>query len=142
VRPFGRDLRIADFIRDEVAAIIQMQIRDPRVGMVSVNEVTVSRDLSYADLYVTSLDAQTDEDKEQLIGVLNKAGGFFRSELSKRHSMRTTPRLRFHYDETAERGPRMEALIDSAVRSDQHHAESAAGVSESDAPDGGEGGRG
>ena len=122
MRPFGRDLRIADFIRDEIASIIQMQIRDPRVGMVSVNEVTVSKDLSYADLYVTSLDAQSTEDKEELVGVLNKAGGFFRSELSKRHSMRTTPRLRFHYDEVAERGPRMDALIDRAVRSDQQHA--------------------
>ena len=122
MRPFGRDLRIADFIRDEIAAIIQMQMRDPRVGMVSVNEVTVSKDLSYADLYVTSLDAQSTEDKEELVGVLNKAGGFFRSELSKRHSMRTTPRLRFHYDEVAERGPRMDALIDRAVRSDQQHA--------------------
>ena len=128
MRPFGRDLRIADFIRDEVAAIIQMQIRDPRVGMVSVNEVKVSKDLSYADVYVTSLDAGTAQDKEELVGVLNKAGGFFRSELSKRHSMRTTPRLRFHYDEAAERGLRMEALIDRAVSSDHEHGRNDGGA--------------
>ncbi|MCB1682868.1 MAG: 30S ribosome-binding factor RbfA [Pseudomonadales bacterium] len=122
VRPFGRDLRIADFIRDEVAAIILRQIRDPRVGMVSVNEVTVSRDLSYADVYITTLDAESAEDRSEVIEVLNKAAGYFRTELAKRHSMRTTPRLRFHYDEAAERGPRMDALIDSAMRSNKNQA--------------------
>ncbi|MEZ5552213.1 MAG: 30S ribosome-binding factor RbfA [Pseudomonadales bacterium] len=122
MRPFGRDLRIADFIRDEVAAIILRQIRDPRVGMVSVNEVTVSRDLSYADVYITTLDAESAEDRSEVIEVLNKAAGYFRTELAKRHSMRTTPRLRFHYDEAAERGPRMDALIDSAMRSNKNQA--------------------
>lgn len=119
MRPFGRDLRIADFIRDEVAAIILRQIRDPRVGLVSVNDVTVSRDLSYADVYITTLDAESAEDRSEVVAVLNKAAGFFRSELARRHSMRTTPRLRFHYDEAAERGPRMDALIDSVLRSSQ-----------------------
>ena len=51
----GRDLRVADFVRDEMALIIQREMRDPRVGLVSVNEVKVSRDLSYADVYVLSL---------------------------------------------------------------------------------------
>jgi len=122
VRPFSRDLRIADFIRDEVAAIISRQIRDPRVGMVSVNDVTVSRDLSYADVYITTLDAESSEDRSEVVAVLNKAAGYFRTELAKRHSMRTTPRLRFHYDEAAERGPRMDALIDSAMRSNKNQS--------------------
>lgn len=119
----GRDLRVADFIRDELAAIIQREMRDPRVGMVSVNEVKVSRDLSYADVYVSSLDAKTDDDQRQLVEVLNKAGGFFRSELAKRHRMRTTPKLRIHYDELMVEGPRLEALIERAVESDQRNAE-------------------
>jgi len=115
----GRDLRVGDFIRDELAAIILREMRDPRVGMVNVNEVRVSRDLSYADVYVSSIDAATDEAREQLIDVLNKASGFFRSKLAKRHSMRTTPRLRIHYDQLIEEGPRLEALIERAVRSDE-----------------------
>ena len=120
MREFGRDLRIADFVRDEIAAIIQRQMRDPRVGMASVNEAKVSRDLSWADVYVSSVETRTEEEQAVLIEVLNKAAGYFRSELAKRHSMRTTPKPRFHYDEVIERGPRMEALIDRAVESDGH----------------------
>jgi len=118
MREYGRGLRIADFIRDELAAIIQREMRDPRVGMVSVNEVKVSKDLSYAEVYVSSLDAETETARKDLIDVLNKASGFFRSELAKRHKMRTTPKPRFHYDELMERGPRIESLIERAVRAD------------------------
>lgn len=116
----SRDLRVADFVRDEVARILQRDMRDPRVGsFVSVNDVKVSKDLSYAEIYVSSLQAETDEDKSELIAVLNKAAGFFRSELAKRHTMRTTPRARFHYDELVERGPRIEKLIGQAVSQDE-----------------------
>lgn len=119
MREFGRDLRVADFIRDELAAIIQREMRDPRVGMVSVNDAKVSKDLSWADVYVSSFETQTEQDRVALIEVLNKASGYFRSELAKRHSMRTTPKIRFHYDEVVETGPKMEALIESAVAADR-----------------------
>ena len=115
----GRDLRVADFIRDELAQIIGQQMRDPRVGMVNVNEVRVSRDLSYADVYVSSLETESTEARQELVEVLNKAAGFFRSELAKRHRMRTTPKLRIHYDQLMEEGPRLEALIEKAVQADQ-----------------------
>lgn len=116
---YGRDLRVADFVRDELAQIIQRQMRDPRVGFVSVNDVRVSKDLSYADVYVSSLDTTQASEKQDLVLVLNKAAGFFRSELAKRHRMRTTPKPRFHYDEVVDRGPQMEKLIDAAIRSDR-----------------------
>lgn len=122
MRQYGRDLRIADFVRDELATIIQQGMRDPRVGMVSVNEVSVSKDLSWADVYVSSIETESVEDRDELIGVLNKAAGYFRSELAKRHSMRTTPKPRFHYDEIVEKGPRLEALIESVVKSDSERA--------------------
>jgi ribosome-binding factor A len=127
MRESGRDLRVADFIRDEIASIIQREMRDPRVGLVSVNEVRVSRDLSYADVYVSSLQADTEAAREALIEVLNRASGYFRSELAKRHTMRTTPKPRFHYDEVMERGTRLEALIEKAVREDAEHAAHGAG---------------
>ena len=126
MREFGRDLRVADFVRDELASIIHLGMRDPRVGMVSVNEVTVSRDLSYADIYVSSIDTDSQDKRDELIRVLNKAAGFFRSELAKRHSMRMTPKPRFHYDEIVESGPRLEKLIEAAVREDEErHAQGA-----------------
>jgi ribosome-binding factor A len=139
----GRDLRVGDFIRDELAAIIQREMRDPRVGMVNVNEVRVSRDLSYADVYVSSLDTRTQAERDVLVDVLNKAAGFFRSELAKRHRMRTTPRIRIHYDELIEQGPRMDALIDRAVQADrEQHAdpEDAHGTRPESAPDRGSSG--
>lgn len=118
MREFGRALRVADFVRDELAQIMQRHMRDPRVGLVSVNDVTVSKDLSYAEIYVSSVDTTSAEERDELISVLNKAAGFFRSELAKRHSMRTTPKPRFHYDELVEKGPALEALIESAISED------------------------
>lgn len=116
----SRDLRVADFMRDEVSRILQRDMRDPRVGsFVSVNDVKVSKDLSYAEIYVSSLQADNPEAQQELITVLNKAAGFFRTELAKRHTMRTTPKPRFHYDELVERGPRLEKLIGHAISQDQ-----------------------
>ncbi|MEM7078927.1 MAG: 30S ribosome-binding factor RbfA [Pseudomonadota bacterium] len=114
----SRDLKVGDFIRDELAQVIQQEVRDPRVGsLVSVNDVRVSKDLSYAEVYVSSLSAEDEAARSALVEVLNKAAGFFRSTLAKRHKMRTTPKLRFHYDELVESGPRLEQLIEDAMRS-------------------------
>ncbi len=118
----SRDLKVADFVRDEVARILQFEMRDPRVGsFVSVNDVKVSKDLSYAEIYVSSLQATTEQERVELIAVLNKAAGFFRSSLAKRHTMRTTPAPRFHYDELVESGPRLEKLISDAVSKDKQN---------------------
>ena len=88
---YVEDLRVADFVRDEVSRILQRDMRDPRVGnFVSVNDV-VSKDLSYAEIYVSSLQAEDAQAQTELIDVLNRAAGFFRTELAKRHTMRTTP---------------------------------------------------
>ena len=119
MREFGRDLRVADFVRKELAHIIQQRMRDPRIGAVGVNDVRVSRELSFADVYVSSIDAPKPADRDDLITVLNRASGYLRSELARRHSMRTTPKLRFHYDVSVDRGPRLEKLIDDAVAADR-----------------------
>jgi ribosome-binding factor A len=120
----SRDLRVADFVRDEVSRILQRDMRDPRVGnFVSVNDVKVSKDLSYAEIYVSSLQAEDAQAQTELIDVLNRAAGFFRTELAKRHTMRTTPKPRFHYDELVERGPKLEKLIGQAVSQDQQRAD-------------------
>ena len=116
----SRDLKVADMVRDELARVLQFEMRDPRVGsFVTINDVRVSRDLSYADIYVSSLQAESESERADLIEVLNKASGFFRSQLAKRHTMRTTPKPRFHYDKLVEQGPALEKLIDSAVAADR-----------------------
>ena len=118
MREYGRDLRVADMVREELACIIRLKLRDPRVGSVSVNDVRVTKDLSFADIYVTSMETPAAAEQANLVAVLNGASGFFRSELAKRHSMRTTPKPRFHYDVSVERGPRLEKLIDDALAAD------------------------
>ena len=118
MKEYSRDLRVADFVRDELSNIMQREMRDPRIGMVSINEVKVSKDLSFADIYISSLETPEHAEQASLIKVLNKAAGFFRSTLAQRHSMRTTPKPRFHYDEVADRAPRLDALISKAVAAD------------------------
>ena len=80
----SRDLRVADFVRDEVSRILQRDMRDPRVGnFVSVNDVKVSKDLSYAEIYVSSLQAEDAQAQTELIDVLNRAGvSFVQNSLS------------------------------------------------------------
>ena len=96
-------------------------MRDPRIGMLSITDVIVSKDLSYADVYFTTVSAQQDkyEDRDKILQALQGAAGFLRSILSRRHVMRPTPALRFHYDELIQGGPQLEALIERALASDQ-----------------------
>jgi len=122
-RESSREIRVADFVRDELAEIIRVEMRDPRVSFVSVNDVKVSRDLSYAEVYVSSFNTNTDDEKEKLVSALNGAAGFFRSTLAKRHSMRTTPKPRFHYDKVADEAPVIDALIRKAVDEDAANKE-------------------
>ena len=85
--------------------------------MVTINEAMVSRDLAYADVYFTVLPSENTEIVEE---VLNEASGFLRSQLAKVLSTRTTPKLRFHYDNTIESGARMNKAIDKALARDEN----------------------
>ena len=113
-----RDLRLADFLRDELARVLLADVRDPRIGMTSVTDVRVNGDMSRADIFVSSLSAGSEAEREALVAALNHAAGFLRTRVARRGDLRSTPRLRFHYDDLIESGSRMEALIDRAVGSD------------------------
>ncbi|GAB2507703.1 30S ribosome-binding factor RbfA [Microbulbifer agarilyticus] len=118
-KEFHRADRVADAMRRELARLIQHEVRDPRVGMVNVNDVEVSRDLTTAKVFVT-LVGEDDRSKIDIsMDALNKAAGFLRSQLAKEIQIRTIPRLQFRYDETSVRGQHLSALIDKAVKSDQ-----------------------
>lgn len=124
VRPkqVERELRVAEFCRRELSTVIRNKIRDPRIDgiNVSVNDVRVTRDLSYAEVYVSCISTETAESRKELIECLNAAGGFLRSWLAGRNTMRTTPKLRFHYDEVEEQANRLEQLISRATQRDSH----------------------
>ena len=107
-RENGREKKVAELIQKEVARLLQRELRDPRLGMVTINEVRVSRDYAFSDIYFTVLPEDSSENTELL---LNEASGFFRSKLAKKLSMRTTPKLRFRYDSSLGEGARISSLI-------------------------------
>ncbi|MEO6697442.1 MAG: 30S ribosome-binding factor RbfA [Gammaproteobacteria bacterium] len=119
MKEFNRTHRMADQIQRELAQLIQQQIADPRLGMVTVSAVEVSRDLAHAKVFVSVLDEQ--HDIKTSIEILNNAAGHLRHELSQRTKMRITPRLRFVYDPTLKYGSQLSALIDAAVSEDRTH---------------------
>ncbi|WP_237055219.1 30S ribosome-binding factor RbfA [Microbulbifer sediminum] len=123
-REFHRADRVADAMRRELAQLIQREVRDPRLGMVNVNDVEVSRDLASAKVFVTFVGEDDRSKINTSMQVLNKAAGFLRSQLAREIQMRTIPRLQFRYDETSVRGQELSALIEKAVKSDRsHHAD-------------------
>ena len=117
MKEFSRTQRMGDQILRELAQLIQQQISDPRVGMVTVSGVHLSRDLAHAKVFITVLDDKQDAAKS--VQVLNSAAGFLRHELARRTLMRVIPKLRFIYDPTVERGANLVALINAAVSSDR-----------------------
>jgi len=119
MREFKRTDRVADQLQKELAVLIQREVKDPRLGMVTVSGVTVSRDLGYADVYVTLLGEQEPERIKENLQVLKRAAGFLRSQIAKRIKLRHVPELRFHFDESVVRGQQLSSLIDEAVTTDR-----------------------
>ncbi len=116
---YSRTQRVGDYLKRELALLIQQELRDPRVGMVNINEVEVSRDLAHAKVFITFVGDRGDEANEQALKVLNAAQGFLRSRIASSNHMRTTPRLHFVLDISVQRGAHLSALIDQALASDQ-----------------------
>lgn len=123
-REFKRTDRLADEIQRILAHLLQFEVRDPRIGMVNINDVEVSRDLANARVFVTFVDTREHDDCVSGVEALNKASGFLRSMLAKELDIRITPRLMFKYDQTSVRGQELSQLIDKAVRADQARANS------------------
>jgi ribosome-binding factor A len=126
-REFTRSDRVSDAIQRLLGTLIPQEIRDPRVGMVNINDVTVTRDMAYAKVYITFVGAENEAASLEAAAVLNKASGFLRSFLAKELSMRTVPKLQFIYDKTSIRGQQLSSLIDKAVATDRarYHDEGA-----------------
>jgi ribosome-binding factor A len=119
---FKRTDRIAEQMQRDLAELIRTSLKDPRIGMITVNSVEVARDLGYADIYVTlltveDLDADSDHVK-QTIKILNGAAGFLRTELGRMIKLRMIPQLRFHFDASVKRGRQLDQLISKARKKD------------------------
>lgn len=126
----SRIRKIGDQIQRDLSKIIQQEVKDPRVGMVTINDVKVSSDLSYADVYFTCMafgpqeaqEAQEQVRKEQG-QILTKAAGFMRTKLAQGLNLRVIPQLRFHYDAVIDSGTKVSALIEKAVSEDKTRAQ-------------------
>jgi ribosome-binding factor A len=103
--------RVNTLIRREISELIQHHLRDPRLDeFVAVTEVETSADLRYAKVFVSCISGQQEEQK--ILGVLNAASGFLRSELARNVSLRRVPELSFHWDNSIEHGDRILRLLD------------------------------
>jgi ribosome-binding factor A len=111
----GRPQKLGDLIQRELSELVRRELRDPRVGMITITSVDVSPDFSHAKVFYTTLDPAHLADAA---AGLKRAAGFLRSQLAKRIKLYTTPQLRFEYDESVERGDRLSRLIDSAKKND------------------------
>ncbi len=109
---YARIDRVKEQITRELAELVRKGLKDPRAGFITINDVEVTRDYSYATVYYTVLDEQTRDVTEE---ALEHAKGFLRSELSKRITVFRTPELHFVYDESLERGMAISSLIEQVA---------------------------
>lgn len=109
--------RVNTLIRKEISELIQHQLRDPRLdSFVAVTEVATSPDLQYARVFISSMGGKQDEPK--IVGVLNAAAGFLRTELAKKLRLRRVPELSFTWDDSIEHGDHILRLIDELTGQD------------------------
>ena len=120
--------RISERIREELSEMVIMEINDPRLSGISITDVTVDREFTYADIYVSAIEGH--ERADEVLEGLAHANGYLRKALAERVELRIFPRLRFHWDPTPEKADQIERLIASL-----HAEEEARAASEDDTKD-------
>jgi len=111
-KDYARTDRVAEQMQRELAELLRLEVRDPRVRMVTLTGVEVARDYSHAKVFYTALEGKNDKMQQGL----DHASGFLRGRLFHSMKLRVTPQLHFVYDESVERGAHLSQLIDQAVK--------------------------
>ncbi|MCT6875730.1 30S ribosome-binding factor RbfA [Frischella perrara] len=119
-KSFSRPQRVGHELQKEIAIILQREIKDPRLGMVTVSGVELSKDLSYAKVFVTFLNDDDSEVVSQGLKVLNDATGYIRSLVGKAMKLRIIPELKFVYDQSLVEGMRMSNLVSQVIQQDEN----------------------
>lgn len=123
-KDYSRTQRIGDQMQRELASLIQREIKDPRLALVTITAVEVSRDLSHAKVFITIMGKDDDEDAVKgNLRILNDAVGFLRMQLGKAMKLRTVPQLHFSYDASVRRGVELASLIERAVAEDRKNSD-------------------
>jgi len=112
-KDFSRTRRVGEQIQREMAQLVQQEIKDPRLGLVTISAVKLSKDMSHANIFFTVLDEE--HPIEETLKVLEGAAGFLRHELAKRMQLRIVPHIHFKYDESIAYGNDLSALINKAM---------------------------
>jgi len=117
-REFSRSRRVAQQLQKELAMIVMREIKATEFGMITINEVDLSRDLSYAKVYFTLLNDEPELIKKA-VEMLNESAPFIRSLMGSKMQLRIVPELRFYYDKSLSEGIRMASMVTKAVREDK-----------------------
>lgn len=120
-REFCRNVRVASQIQRDLAELLRGEFKDPQLGMVTVSDVEVTRDLSIARVFVSFLNAH--QGVHESLALLAERAPQLRRELGRLMRVRTIPELRFVYDDSVERGLRMDAILEELKRSPTPPAE-------------------
>ena len=112
-KEFSRSHRVAEQMRRELADLLQFEVKDPRIVMVTITEVEVTGDMAHAKIFYSAAKASDAVQKG-----LEKSSGFLRTQLAKRMLLRTVPQLHFVYDASIDNGMKMAQLINEAIASD------------------------
>lgn len=121
-KEYSRTQRIGDQMQRELAQLIQREIKDPRLGLVTLTGIEVSRDLAHAKVFFTVMGQDDDDQKiAESQAVLKDAAGYLRMLLGRAIKLRTVPQLHFLYDESVRRGAQLSVLIERAVAEDRQN---------------------
>ena len=135
-KEYSRSQRVVGQIRRELAELIRLEVKDPRVGFITLTDVEITPDYAHAKVFFTSMTGE--DDVPEILQGLRRAGGFLRRELGRRIRIHTIPELHFHYDRSVEEGSRLSKLIDEVVRADEaRHGDETDAENSSDADKGG-----
>jgi ribosome-binding factor A len=119
-RDSARAYKIGDQIQRELAELLRTEVKDPRLGLITLTSVEVSRDKEHAKVFYTRMQGETREAQ----AVLEKTAGVLRAQVARRMRLRIMPTLSFAYDTSVEHGLAMDRLIDQALASDALHPHS------------------
>ncbi len=116
-REFPRARRVEEQLKRLLSDLVRREIKDPRVGLITITSVEVSRDLTHANVYFTPFAGVGDA--KAALEALRHASGFLRHQVRNLMRLRVAPELEFHIDDSIERGARLSALIHDAVEGDR-----------------------
>jgi ribosome-binding factor A len=116
-----RAQRVADQMQRELSQLLREEVKDPRVGSITITSIEVSADLSHAKVFFTHLAGR--EHADAAVQALQRTAGFLRTELSHRLGLYSVPQIHFAYDDSIEAGLRLSQLIDEAVAADRKPTE-------------------